>query len=151
MSDSLYSCGVIYRIKNTNEFLVGRVTGARNGGRYLWSIPKGVNEEGENYSTTAVREMKEETSIVLQESKLVFLTNQLYLPTYNKYLVIFEYQVEAEEAINIKNMKCTSFFQLNGGINIPEMNSFKYIDINKADYYLNRRMYNIIKDLKIWN
>ena len=31
MSDNLYSCGVIYRIKNTNEFLVGRVTGARNG------------------------------------------------------------------------------------------------------------------------
>ena len=34
----------------------------------------------------------------------------------------------------IKNTKCTSFFQLNG-INKPEMNSFKYININKADYY----------------
>lgn len=150
MSDNLYSCGVIYRIKNTNEFLVGRVTGARNGNRYLWSIPKGVNEEGENYSTTAVREMKEETSVELQESKLVFLTNQLYLPTYNKNLVVFEYQVERSEAMSVKNMKCTSFFQLND-INIPEMNSFKYIDINEADYYLNKKMYNIIKDLKIWN
>ena len=45
MSDNLYSCGVIYRIKNTNKFLVGRVTGARNGNSYLWSISKGVNEE----------------------------------------------------------------------------------------------------------
>lgn len=146
------SCGVIYRIKNTNKFLVCRVTGSKARGKEIWTLPKGGVDEGETFEQAAIRETFEETGISLRSENLKFLVNSPYLAEYDKYLVVFEYPVSIKSAVDVSQMKCSSCYTDNkSGRELPEVNKFEYIDIKDAGSYLNRRQYNIIKDLNIWN
>lgn len=62
------TCG-IFLFDVEENILICRVTYSKN----LWSIPKGLVDENETFIDTALRELKEETSIILNNPQLKFI------------------------------------------------------------------------------
>lgn len=98
-----------------------------------WDIPKGMNEAGETPRDAALRELVEETGIVLEASRL----NDLGVFDFrsDKALHLFALRVAAGEVLPTE-CRCTSMFpsRRNGRL-IPEMDGFAWIAPSAvADY-----------------
>tara|TARA_A100001015_G_scaffold301360_1_gene388072 strand:+ start:1116 stop:1598 length:483 start_codon:yes stop_codon:yes gene_type:complete len=65
----------------------------------LWGFPKGSFEEGENFKMCAIRELKEETGIKIEESKL----NKFY--KINNYVMYFYVEYNKIEKLEIQKSK----------------------------------------------
>ena len=61
--------GVVLLNKNNKIFVAKRIDNPND----FWQMPQGGIDKGENPSEAALRELKEETSIKIFKSKLVFL------------------------------------------------------------------------------
>lgn len=141
------TCGIVYRIKNTNTFLIGHATKTK-----VWSIPKGIKDDTDkDESFSACRELKEETSLILNPEDLTFIGNFAY--TNKKDMSLFYYEVDKENAADIEGLFCTSSFAYNyttkNGYNkvalLPEIDKYKYIDIKDCKLYCNAKMCEILE------
>src|SRR5690554_2182077 len=77
------SCGVLV-IDKHRRMLMFNVNAST---KTFWDIPKGTQEEGESPLETALRELKEETSLVAKSSDLI----ELGWYQYNRYKDLYLY------------------------------------------------------------
>jgi predicted NUDIX family NTP pyrophosphohydrolase len=99
-------------------------TGTKEPETGVFSLPKGMIDEGEQPVETAIREIKEECDIDLDKKRLHYLGHYEYIKY--KDLELFYYPVKSGE-IDIKECKCTSFFDGPGGKKLPEVNGFTWL------------------------
>jgi 8-oxo-dGTP pyrophosphatase MutT (NUDIX family) len=136
------SCGVlIYRIfEGDIEILLGHVTNQNR-----WDIFKGGIEPDESILDCALRELNQESSLVLQESEL---SSFLHYPEYTnkKELYVFIYN-DQNNQIDASKLECTTYIpHLN---NIPEFDSFSWVKLNDVPSHvapaLNKVINNVVE------
>ena len=78
-------------VKDKKVFAARRKTGAHLAG--FWEFPGGKVEKGESPKTAAIREVKEETGVVLQENEIEKLKNyQFNMGDRDILIMVFIYQ-----------------------------------------------------------
>lgn len=113
------SSGVVI-LNERGEVLLCHATETRH-----WDIPKGMGDPGEPERDAALRELREETGIVLAPDRLIELGEFDYRR--DKSLHLFGVRVGAGE-VDIGACVCTSMFpSRRNGEPIPEMDDFAWI------------------------
>ena len=117
------TCGVVFFNTSTKKVLMVHPTNQKD----FWDFPKGRLEIGETPYEAAVREVEEETSIIVkEEDNLIDLGEH----PYNKHKRIHLYLCYNKE-IDIKNLECTSMVD-SGSRYFPEVDSFNMFSIEEA-------------------
>jgi 8-oxo-dGTP pyrophosphatase MutT (NUDIX family) len=109
----LTSAGVI--VTDGQRLLLGHATHSPR-----WDIPKGIAEPGEDFVTAAVRELQEETGLVVSPDALRDLGVHAYRP--DKDLALFVWMPAAMPAAD--RLVCRSMFALRSGAMVPEFDRF---------------------------
>lgn len=115
------SAGVI--VTNGERILLGHVTGSRH-----WDIPKGKVDPGESGLAGAVRELREETSMVVDPALLVELGTFAYKRT--KDLNLWLHRIDTMP--NPGDLDCLSVFETGKGMLKKEMDGFGVFSWNEA-------------------
>jgi predicted NUDIX family NTP pyrophosphohydrolase len=110
----------------------------------VFSLPKGLVEEGEDPVETAIREIKEETDIDLELKRLHYLGKYKYIKY--KDLEMFFYPIKEDE-IDIKKCKCNSFFDGPKGKKLPEVNGFCFLHIERDLHFFFGSQQTLIKQI----
>lgn len=113
MIASVTSCGVL--VGDGEQILLGHATRSPR-----WDIPKGEVEPGEAIDMAAVRELREETGLVVPLGDLVALGIHPYRR--GKDLALFAWRVRRMP--DPKALLCTSHFALPNGTLLPEFDRF---------------------------
>lgn len=138
VTDFPKTCGIIYLL-NDGKFLICHATNNR-----YWSLPKGIKDKGESDIEAAIREIKEETGIIIDNPNKLY---KYYDGVYNEFkdLAIFIYNSE-ETNKNIKELTCTSmYFDIKDKKELPEVDRYMFIDIEGAKRFMNSSQYKIVK------
>ena len=122
------SCGVI--ITDGKVILLGHSTGNRH-----WDIPKGSMDKGETVIETALRELEEETSIILTEADLFDLGHHEYTPRKDLHLFLYR----TDDLPPLHDVVCTSLCK-RGETMVPELDFFKYVPLEKIKGYATTNM-----------
>jgi 8-oxo-dGTP pyrophosphatase MutT (NUDIX family) len=112
------SCGVLV-INKYRELLVLHVST-----QTFWDIPKGTQEDGETPIETALRELKEESSIEAFAGDLI----DIGFYNYNKYKDLWLFVMPVED-IDIKSLSCDSTF-LSRDTEVPEVDDFQMVSFD---------------------
>jgi 8-oxo-dGTP pyrophosphatase MutT (NUDIX family) len=115
------SCGVI--VTDGKLILLGHATRSPR-----WDIPKGTAEPDENFTDAAVRELREETGLVVPPSELAVLGVHPYLR--GKDLALFGW--ERRQLPDPKSLTCNSHFPLPNGTLLPEFDRFGLFSWDEA-------------------
>ena len=115
------SCGVI--VTDGKRVLLGHATRSPR-----WDIPKGLAERGESHAAAAVRELAEETGLVVTEADLRARGVHAYLR--DKDLALFVW-MPAEMPVP-DTLICRSTFVLPDGSVVPELDRFGLFDWDDA-------------------
>lgn len=106
------SCGIIL-VNKKSEILLIHATS-----QWHWDIPKGTKLPGETEIQTAIRELKEETGIILTPEALEDISYHEY--NSHKDLWLF---IGKMPDINMDSLICSSKYMLHGQL-IPEADKF---------------------------
>ena len=127
MSERTLSCGVILLDRG------GRVLLAHATETSHWDIPKGQGDPGETPIDAALRELREETGVVLAPDRLKDLGRFAYRR--DKDLHLFAARIEDGE-LDPAGCVCTSMFpSRRNGAPIPEMDAFRWVRPGEVDRY----------------
>jgi len=112
----------------------------------IWNLPKGVKEDNETTLDAAIREIKEETNILINEEDIVIdIGKQPYLKKKDIYLYVIILKNEPND------LKCNSFFERDGK-QFPEMVDYKWINPQERGPYfsekLNKSLNKVFEDKK---
>jgi 8-oxo-dGTP pyrophosphatase MutT (NUDIX family) len=107
------SCGVI--VTDGERVLLGHATRSPR-----WDIPKGSAEPSETFPAAAVRELLEETGLVIAPEELTDLGVHSYLR--GKDLALF--MSKPAQLPDPQRLTCTSRFALPNGTLLPEFDRF---------------------------
>jgi 8-oxo-dGTP pyrophosphatase MutT (NUDIX family) len=130
------SAGVI--LTDGKSLLLGHVTNARH-----WDIPKGRIDPGEKPMAAAIRELAEETGIVVTPSQLVLLGLYDYKPTKNLHL----FACVVDHMPNPRNLVCGSIFVGAKGPQ-PEFDGFVLAPWPDLEQYVVRDMARVLRILE---
>lgn len=136
------TCGVVIKEKIDNTILICHATNSK-----FWSIPKGMFDKKEDiyFKNAAIREVKEETGLILNKEETIYLGNYDYLP--HKNLVLFLNIFENK--VNTKELKCTSYFNAAYSKEmLPEVDKYLWVKVEDLKKYLNLKQFNIIDSIK---
>lgn len=122
------TCG-IFIFNNEGKILLGHPTKHEPD---FWSIPKGVADEGEDYFSAAIREVKEETGIDLNEDKINWINKYFYYRRGEKRLFPFYYFWEDE----IPELYCDSMVTAKGIDMYPEIDEFGWFKPEEVFLYV---------------
>jgi len=130
--DKIVSCGIVL-LDPDGRVLLAHATGTNH-----WDIPKGQGEDGETHAQAALREMVEETGLVLDASRLVELGRFVYRR--DKDLYLFAARAAGDE-LDLSRCTCTSLFPRHGdGRMIPEMDAYRWAAPADVDQYASRSL-----------
>lgn len=116
------SCGFIIFDRHTGEILGCHPTGRPGGPEMSFDIPKGHLEEGEEPLVTALRELYEETGLVLPQD---YPVHQIGLRPYQKQKSLFLFSTEVDNLkAMLPNLKCNSMFTDSFGNQKPEVDRY---------------------------
>lgn len=141
----------LFIINPKDELLVGHPT---NHDPNFWSVPKGRIEDGETTLEAGIRETYEETNVNLKplydEGILVY--NEAMIEIYKhkkKALYPFIIYTEKNTEFNFEsiNLKCSSFVEVPGGVDFPEMDEVKWMPIEEAIEKLHLTQIKVLKNL----
>lgn len=110
------ACGII--LEDPRGWLLCHPT---NGGN-RWDLPKGNAEIGEDHLVAALRELKEETGVVLNDEWLTEIVDVGRF-SYQDHRDLHLYYFKVDE-IYTKSMFCESMVENPRGPNFPEMDAF---------------------------
>ncbi|MFP6559663.1 NUDIX hydrolase [Paraburkholderia sp. B3] len=132
MSGKIVSCGTVL-LDPQGRVLLAHATGTNH-----WDIPKGQGEPGETESTSALREMVEETGIEIDASRLTDLGRFVYRR--DKDLHLFAARALPQE-LDLSRCHCTSLFpRREDGVMIPEMDAWSWIAPGDVARYASRSL-----------
>ena len=95
----------VFVINGGGKFLVQKRHGAH--GQGTWSLPGGHLEFGEEFSDTAIREVREETGMQVDTVRFVAVTNDIFESEHKQYVTIWVACDWVEgEPINMEPEKC---------------------------------------------
>lgn len=132
VKDKIVSCGIVL-LDPDGRVLLAHATGTNH-----WDIPKGHGEVGETHAEAALREMVEETGLVIDVSRLVDLGRFLYRR--DKDLYLFAARAAGDE-LDLSRCICTSLFpRRSDGVMIPEMDAYRWAPPIEVDHYASRSL-----------
>lgn len=102
MTETKLSCGLLV-LNELDELLIGHSTG-----NWIWDLPKGLIDEGEDTLTCALREAHEEFGLVFPPDRLTDLGRHPYYS--GKDLHLFAVQTTTSET-RLDDLRCTSVFE----------------------------------------
>lgn len=136
------TCGIFLFDKN-GYLLIGKPTGGN-----VWSIPKGLMDEGETYQQTAIREFKEESNIDLNINDLTIL-DQVKYPNKNKTLQPF-YIFSKLDKSEFDEPVCYSMVSAKDGRpEFPEICEFRWVGIYEALELLHSTQKEVVMSLHL--
>lgn len=141
---NIVTCGIIL-IDEKGSILAGHPSG-RGYDKECYDLLKGCADVGEEDIDTAIREMREESSIDLSQYKNEIV--DLGIHKYIKGKDIHLFLLKANLNIDISKLRCSTYFTNKFGKNIPEMNGYKIIHKNER-YYFTRSMQHVLKEIDI--
>ena len=113
------SCGVIVR-RVSGELLLCHATG-----RNYWDIPKGLRDPGESSVNAALRELRDETGLLLQPEQLQDLGVHRYLPGKDLQLFVLH---PPDPSIDIDPCACSTYYTVRGSTRrIPEVDAYRWM------------------------
>ncbi len=126
----IYTAGIFVFRNYGKEFLIVHPT---NFPKNVWSIPKG--ECDDNFKENAIRELKEETNIVIptiSNSSIFYMGNYAY-NNFRKCLVAFGVNLSLDE-LRSQKLECSSMVQSTNifSMAFPEVDEFKWVVIEDA-------------------
>lgn len=118
------TCGVVFVDTKKQKILMVHPTHQKD----FWDLPKGRQEEGETPLETAVREVYEETSIILDPEKDKLMDCGRH--PYNKHKQIHLFTC-FDKDFDVFKLKCTSMVE---GLRtvFPEVDEFELFSIEEA-------------------
>ena len=132
------SAGVI--VTDGDHILLGHVTGSRH-----WDIPKGKVDSGETELAGAVRELYEETSMVVDPALLVGLGTFPYKRT--KDLSLWLHRIITMP--DPKTLDCLSTFDSGKGAMKTEMDAFAVVSWDNVQNYVIPDMWAVLEKVKV--
>lgn len=113
------SCGVLI-FNEHHQLLMAHATGQKH-----WDIPKGGAEPGESPREAALREVQEETGLVLEPDALEELGVMPYSSAKNLHL--FRTRLHTAQ-YSLADCRCTSYFpHKHTGVMTPETDAFRWV------------------------
>jgi 8-oxo-dGTP pyrophosphatase MutT (NUDIX family) len=112
---------------------------------FLYDMPKGMGNPGENPVETIVREFKEETNIDISRYKSQLTPMGKHY--YTNYKDVDVFVLKLENLPSISSMKCTSMFHIRPDELAPEVDQFHYINWNNLKMF-NSGMKNILEKVR---
>ena len=124
------SCGIVI-VNERAELLLCHVTGQDH-----WDLPKGGPHAGESPLHAALRETREETSLVIDADGLLELGRLDYRP--KKDLHLFATLLPR---LDVAQLRCDSHFsQLGTGRRLPEMDGFGWFAFDRVTTLVTSKM-----------
>lgn len=118
--------------------------GCHSTGNYFYDIPKGSIEEGETAREACVREVEEETGLLVHNESLIDLGVFDY--NYEKNLHLF--LLVKDTLPDTNEMICTSYFETKTGKKLPEADRFRYIKFSEKEVFLTENMKRVIQKVE---
>ena len=135
----LLSCGVIVR-RVAGELLLCHATG-----RNYWDIPKGVRDEGETSMDAALRELREEAGIELDEGQLRDAAVHRYLPRKDLHLFVLD---PPDPSLEIDQCRCSTHYTPRYGTReIPEVDDYRWTPRVKVPELCGKNMTRVLMAL----
>ena len=135
MEPKVLSCGVLI-LNASHQILLCHSTG-----NSWWDIPKGHCDEGETPLQAALREVQEETSLVLHGPALMDLGVQQYLKSKDLHL----FATRLTTALDPKTCVCTSYFpHYKTGKPTPEADDFAWVDFAEVSLRCAKNMTRVL-------
>ncbi len=132
LSQRIVSCGIVL-LDPDGRVLLAHATETNH-----WDIPKGHGEAGEAPHVTALREMAEETGMVIEAERLKDLG--LFVYRRDKDLHLFAARASANE-LDLTPCTCTSLFpRRSDGVLIPEMDAYRWCRSDEVERYASRSL-----------
>lgn len=126
------SCGLVL-LNEDGDVLLAHATETRH-----WDIPKGAPDPGEDHRDTALRETREETSLVLDSHVLIELGRFPYRR--DKELHLFAARLRRAE-VALDTLTCTSMFNsYHTGRLIPEMDAYRWATADEVPKYASQSL-----------
>ena len=135
----LVSCGVIAR-RASGELLLCHATHTN-----YWDIPKGLPEIGETSTTTALRELHEETGLAVAERRLHDLGVHRYLSRKDLHVFLLE---PPDPMLSIDSCQCSSHYTSRyGGRPVPEVDAYRWALRDEVSSLCGKNMTRILLSL----
>lgn len=119
----------------------GRVLIGHATNQTIWSLPKGIAEDGEDHKTAALRELYEETNLDYRRSPLSAEDLGEFEYLKNKHLHLFVIKSDVDYAPYAT--KCNSTFEWNG-LDLPELDAFVWVDEDAIKHLLFHKQLEIL-------
>lgn len=107
-----------------------------------WELPKGLIDEGESITKTAVREFKEEVGLDLDPLNLEILGKWSFHSL--KDVIVCRYEVA--DLAPLESMVCKSTTKAYGAP-VPEISAYKYMSLNIATTHLRSEFWPIMEEI----
>jgi 8-oxo-dGTP pyrophosphatase MutT (NUDIX family) len=132
VTNKIVSCGTVL-LDPAGRVLLAHATGTNH-----WDIPKGHGDPGESEAESALRELVEETGLVLDASRLKDLGRYAYRR--DKDLHLFAARALADE-LDLSRCVCTLLFpSRENGAMIPEMDAWRWVAPGDVAQYASRSL-----------
>lgn len=115
MSNKATTCATVLLTKDRQDILMGSITLSRN----KFDLPKGRAEPNESHLDAAIRELKEETGLIISATEYEeYLPFSLQNYSYNhekNISIFFLYDKDGVWLKDLSQLKCNSYFRKKNG------------------------------------